>query len=127
MAQRKALIIADLQGAGGLLSMILRKEGYDVEVIGTFGPTAFTKAVKALSEKKYDLVVPTNNGMSSNELLAIIPEIRVCDPNVKIIAMSGHHPPDFVRQLWEKGIDDFMPMPFPLEEFLARVKRCFPE
>ena len=76
MARRKVLVIAEVGTIGKMLSMIMQSVGYDVEVVDTSGCTAFRKAVKALSGKKYDLVVPTNNGMAASDLLAIIPEIK---------------------------------------------------
>ena len=123
MTKRKALVIAEVGTIGKMLSMILKSVGCDVEVMEAFRATAITEVLKVLSEKKYDLVVPTNNGMSPIKIPEFVEEVRKINPTVKIIAMSGHHPPDFVKQLWEKGIDDFMPLPFNVEEFMSWVKR----
>ena len=102
MAKRKALVIAEVGTIGKMLSMILRRVGCDVEVMEAIGAAAITEALKILSEKKYDLVVPTNNGMSPMRIPDFIEEIKKTDPTIKIIVMSGHHPPDFVKQLMGK-------------------------
>jgi DNA-binding response OmpR family regulator len=129
MAGRKALVIAEIRGLGVALLMILRKEGYEVIVVDPFGyrslPKGYTTVDESISENKFDLIVPTNNGFPAGKILELVPEIRRRDPTVKIIVMSGHHPPEFVRELWEKGIDDFMPLPFDVEDFMARVKKYF--
>jgi DNA-binding response OmpR family regulator len=115
MAGRKALVIAELRGVGELLSIILSKEGFDVTVVDPFHsrslPKGYTGVDEAISEEKFDLIVPTNNGLAPGKILELVPEIRKIDPTVKIIVLSGHHPPEFVRELWEKGIDDYMPLP----------------
>jgi DNA-binding NtrC family response regulator len=127
MARRKVLVIAEVGTIGKMLSMILKSVGCDVEVMEAFRAADIIEVLKVLSEKKYDLVVPTNNGMSPMRIPDFIGDIKKKDPTVKIIVLSGYHPPDFVKQLWEKGIDDYMPMPFDVEEFMTRVKKCFPD
>jgi DNA-binding response OmpR family regulator len=131
MEKRKILVIAEIRGAGVVLLMILRKEGYEVIVVDPFAHRSLPKGYKgldeALSESKFDLIVPTNNGFPPGKILELVPEIRKKDPVVKIIVMSGYDKPEFVRELWEKGIDDFMPLPFQGEDLVARVKKCLPE
>jgi len=127
MAKQKVLVIAEIRGLGVMLSLILSKEGYEVIVVDPFGyrslPKGYTGVDEAISENKFDLIVPTNNGFPPGKILELVPEIRKKDPAVKIIVMSGYDKPEFVRELWGKGIDDFMPLPFSVEDFLARVKK----
>ena len=129
MAKPKILVIAELGGIGAMLSMVLSKEGYEVIVIEPFGyrslPKGYTGVDEAMSQNKFDLIVPTNNGLPPAKILEFIPEIKKRDPAAKIMVISGYHPPDFLKELWEKGIDDYMPMPFDVEEFMARVKKYF--
>ena len=98
-----------------MLSMILSKEGYEVIVIEPFGyrslPKGYTGVDDAMSENKFDLIIPTNSGFPPLKILDLVPEIKR-DPTAKIMVMSGYRPPDLVRQFWETGIDDFMPLPF---------------
>jgi DNA-binding NtrC family response regulator len=127
MTKRKALVIAEAGTIGKMLSMILKSVGCEVEVMEAFMAEDIIGVLKVLSVTKYDLVVPTNNGMSPTRIPEFIEEIRKIAPTVKIIVMSGHHPPGFVRQLWEKGIDDFLPLPFDVQELMARVRKYFAE
>jgi DNA-binding response OmpR family regulator len=80
---------------------------------------------EALYHQRFDMIIPTNNGFSPVGIVDFVLDIRRLDPAVKIIVMSGYHPPDLVRQYWEAGIDDFMPLPFSVEDFMARVKKYF--
>jgi DNA-binding NtrC family response regulator len=127
--KRKILVIAEIRGVGVALLMILRKEGYEVTVVDPSCsrslPKGYTGVNEALAGKKYDLIVPTNSALAPGKILELVPEIRKKNPAVKIIVMSGYRPPDYIRKLWKKGIDDFMPLPFNVEDFMARVKKCF--
>ena len=129
MQKHKILVIAEIRGVGGMVSMILSKEGYEVIVIEPFGyrslPKGYTGVDDAMSENKFDLIIPTNNGFSPVRIVDLVLDIRKLDPAVKIIVMSGYHPPDLVRQYWETGIDDFMRLPFQVLDLVARVKQCF--
>jgi len=130
MAKYKILVIAEIQGLGVTLLMILRKAGCEVTVVDPYGsprslPKGYAGVDDAMSKNAFDLIIPTNNGFPPAKILELVPEIKKRDPTIKIFVMSGHHPPDFVRQLWGKGIDDFMPLPFDVEEFMARVKGYF--
>ena len=129
MAKRKILVIAEIQGLGVVLLMILRREGHEVIVIDPFGhrslPKGYTGVDQAMSENKFDLIIPTNNGFPPPKILELIPEIKKRDPTAKIMVMSGHHPPDFLKELWETGIDDFVRLPFDVEGLMAQVKGYF--
>jgi DNA-binding response OmpR family regulator len=130
MAKRKVLIIAEIRGLGVMLSLILSKEGYEVTVVDPFGfrslPKGYTGVDDAMSENKFDLIIPTNSGFPPRKNLELVPEIKKRDPTAKIMVMSGYRPPDLVRQFSETGIDDFMPLPFDVEDFIERVKASLP-
>jgi DNA-binding NarL/FixJ family response regulator len=74
-----------------------------------------------LSRKKYDMFLPTNNGLGPREIQALIPEIRKKHPGIKIIVLSGFSTPEFVRDLKEQGIDDFLSLPFPHDDLVQKV------
>ncbi len=63
-----------------MLSMILRKEGYDAVVIDPFGfrslPKGYARVDEAMSENKFDLIIPTSYGFPPPKILELIPEIK---------------------------------------------------
>ncbi len=88
MAKHKILVIAEIQGAGAMLLMILRKEGYDVVVIDPFGfrslPKGYAGVDEAMSENKFDLIIPTSYGFAPPKILELIPEIKKREPTAKM-------------------------------------------
>jgi DNA-binding NarL/FixJ family response regulator len=124
MAKWKALVIAEAATVGFLISALLKREDFDVTVVDPFGSGSIEAVYREIFTKTYDLILPTNNGLTPPKILELIPEIRKKDRDVRIIVLSGYHPPEFVRELEEKDVDGFLPMPFPCEDLVRRVKEA---
>jgi DNA-binding response OmpR family regulator len=122
MAKWNALVIAEANTLGFHISTLLKKEDFNVTVVDSFGPGSIEAVYREISVKRYDLILPTNNGLTPSKILELIPEIRKRDHDVRIIVLSGHHPADFMRELGEKDIDGFLPMPFRSEDLVQKVK-----
>jgi len=122
MAKWNALVIAEKDTLGSLLSILLKREDFDVTVVDAFEPGSIEAVYKEIYVKRYDLIIPTNNGLTPGMILELIPEIRKKNRDVKIIVLSGHRPADFMKELEEKDIDGFFPMPFNCEDLVRKVK-----
>lgn len=122
MAKWNALVIAEADTLGFLISTLLREEDFDVTVVDSFGPGSIEAVYRQISVKRYSLILPTNNGLTPSKILELVPEIRKRNPDAKIIVLSGHFSADFMRELRKKGIDGFLPMPFRSEELVRKVK-----
>ena len=122
MARWSALVIAEKDTLGSLLSILLKREDFDVTVVDSFTPGSIEGVYREISAKRYDLIIPTNNGLTPGMILELIPEIRKKDQGVKIIVLSGYRPADFMKELEEKDIDGFFPMPFDCEDLVWKVK-----
>ncbi len=121
MARRKALVIAEADTLGHLLSIALRKEDFDVTVVDPFGSGSVEEVYGEISTKKYDLIMPTNNGLVPGKILELISKIREKDRDVKIIVLSGYREADFIMELKERGIDEFFPMAFNINDLMRKV------
>jgi DNA-binding NtrC family response regulator len=122
MARWNALVIAEKSTFGVLLLTLLKREDFDVTVVDSFRPGSIEAVYKEIYAKRYDLIIPTNNGLTPGQILELIPEIRKKDQDAKIIVMSGHRPADFMKELEEKDVDGFFPMPFNCEDLVRKVK-----
>jgi len=122
MARWSALVIAEKDTLGSLISTLLKREDFDVTVVDSFRPGSIEAVYEEICAKKYDLIIPTNNGLTPGMILELIPEIRKKNRDAKIIVMSGHRPADFMKELEEKDIDGFFPMPFNCEDLVRKVK-----
>jgi len=129
MDKLKVLVVAELDSIGGLISNILNRIGFDVNVVDTSGQVKEThsKIRAGLSREKYDLVLLTNNGLRPSDIQALIPEIKKKYPGIKIIVLSGFSTPKFVRDLKEQGIDDFLSLPFAHDDLVQKVTSIFDE
>ena len=128
-AKWKILVIAELESVGGFLSPVLRSEAFDVTVVDSFRPVEeiYAEIHAELSRKNYDMILPTNNGLTPSKIQALVPEIKKKHPHTKIIVLSGYSTPEFVRGLKEQGIDDFLCMPFSLDDLVQKVTSIFDE
>jgi DNA-binding NarL/FixJ family response regulator len=57
-------------------------------------------------------VIVTNAGIPPAQVLTFIPVIRVRYPEAAILVLSGYGPAAFVAELYTKGIEGFLPLPF---------------
>lgn len=124
MANLKVLVIAELDSIGQFISNLLSREGFDVTVVDSSRSVKETcmEIHAELSRKNYDVVLPTNNGLTPNAILDLIPVIKRENPGSNIIVLSGFKTQEFIRDLKERGIDDFLSMPFAPDDFVQKVK-----
>ena len=115
---KAVLIIADELGPP--LREVLEREGLDVSIVKSYG--RLEEVYSELARKHYDLVIPTNNSLGPQHLLEVVPEIRKRHPKIRIVVLSGYHPPDFVSRLQQSGIDAFIPTPFKVDEVVGKIK-----
>ena len=123
MNNLEVLVVAEPDTIGGVISKILRKKGFDVTVVDV---QARPEKVHAeLSQKKYNLILLTNNVLSPRQIQALVPKIKRQYPSIKIIVVSGWKTPEFIRDLREKGVDDFLPLPLVFDDLLQKVTSIF--
>jgi DNA-binding response OmpR family regulator len=132
MDKLKVLVVAELDQVGGIISKILNRTGFDVNVVNTsltLGQVEETHSEihAELSRGKYDLILLTNNGLRPIDIQAFIPEIKRKYAGIKIIVLSGWNTPEFVRNLMEQGIDDLLPLPFVIVDLIQTVTSIFDE
>ena len=76
-----------------------------------------------VTNKNYDLVIATNWGIPANQILLIAQQAReLISPNIKIMAISGHHPVSFQAQLKASGIDTILSLPFQQNVLLQSIR-----
>jgi len=122
MSKRKALVIAEADTLGFMISIMLKKQDFEVTVMDSFAPGSIEEVYREIFIRKYDLILLTNNGLTPGKILELIPKIRERDRDVKIIVLSGYRPRDFIKELEGKNIDGFLPMPFGPEDLARKVK-----
>ena len=127
MDKWKILVVGELDSIGGFISTALNKIGLNATVVDSsrYIKETCVEIYGELSRKNYDMVLLTNNGLRAIDIQALIPEIKKKHPAIKIFVLSGFSTPEFVRDLKEQGIDDFLSMPFSIDNLLQKLASIF--
>lgn len=111
------LIIEDEKHLADGLRFNLEAEGYTVETVGD-GESALSLLLD--KQRSYDAVVldvmlPGKNGFT------VAAELRAAGQFVPVLMLTARGRPEDVLQGFESGADDYLPKPFELTVFMARL------
>jgi DNA-binding response OmpR family regulator len=105
------LIAADAQGRlGKFLTEACEAAGFSSAVI-----SQQEMLLQELHTLSYSIVILTNNVLSPQEIVELIPSIRSINQDVKIIVMSGWNQDNFSERVLVLGASHFFPMPVKLD------------
>lgn len=107
-------MIAERELFGTSLEATLQGQGYHVTL-----EDAHDSENTACRE--FDLVIATNTSLSCNRLGAIIPDIKARCPNARIIVLSGYCAAAWVADLKQRGINEFLELPYDEGRLLKEV------
>ena len=104
----------DLSVAQGL-EMVLREDGFDVNLAGTG-----ELAMEAFRQKRFDLLVadlrlPDINGME------VIRRIKAQTPETEVIVITGYGTTATAVEAMKLGVADFLPKPFTEDQIKAAI------
>ncbi len=110
------LIVDDEQEICTLVDQYLSDEGYQVSIAHDGAEMRQVIARGGVDLVLLDIVLPNEDGLS------IARALRVANPNIGIIMLTGRG--DTIDRIvgLEMGADDYLAKPFHLRELLARVK-----
>jgi two-component system response regulator PilR (NtrC family) len=114
----RVLVVEDEKSMRDLLSMMLRKEGYAVEVAdsGTQGASRVAK------DPVYDLVI-TDVSMPGMTGLELLRHIRKVSPESSVILMTAYGSKDTAIEALNEGAAYYVEKPFDLDEMKVVVRR----
>ena len=115
------LIVEDELSLAKGLAMVIREEGYDVDLADTgrdaiqkFGANGFDLLVA-------DLRLPDINGMD------VIQRALQKRPKTKVVIITGYPSISSAVQAVKMGVSDYLRKPFTDDEFMAAVRSAFKE
>ncbi len=119
MEKNKVLIVDDEPKICSILSALLAKNGYEVEIAnsGEAGLDIYSKFEPAVV--LLDLKMPGMNGMEVMEML-----VKQFNANCKVIIMTAHGEVRTAVEAMKKGVFDYLQKPFDNDEFLAIISRA---
>jgi DNA-binding NtrC family response regulator len=121
---KRILLITDPEGTpSALLGWLFHGRGNKVDVMAVYNQGDLEKVHDRLTAKAYDLLIPSNMGLSPWYIPALVSHARDLYPALKIMVISGWSSPDFVQDLHIRGIHDFVHVPMQEEDLQRRARR----
>lgn len=110
------LIVDDEQSMRDFLSIMFKREGYEVTAVADAAA-----ALKQLTKEAVDLVISDIRmpGMSGLELLA---ELKSSQPELPVIMVTAFASPDDAVEAMKNGAFDYLAKPFEVDELRKVVK-----
>jgi two-component system, NtrC family, response regulator PilR len=119
----RIVIAGRTDGWAPILRYELIGEGYEVTVVETFDQMR-----SLLANGSFDLAIPTNDDKSKGEgIHELTAELRAKHPNLAIIIMTGYSSLDEAIKSKRHGADDFIGLPFDLEDVIQTFRRVLNE
>ncbi len=113
---KRILLVEDEAWMARMISRVLREEGYAVETAGD-GRSGFSRA----ADDSFDLLVldwmlPDRSGIQ------ILRGLRAANINTPVLMLTARDQVEDRVEGLDAGANDYLPKPFALAEFLARVR-----
>ncbi len=113
------LIVDDEKGQRDILSLILKKENYDVvDVPGV------REALTQLEKREFDLIM-TDLQMQGQSGLDLLEKVLADDPQQCIIMMTAHGSVDSAVEAMRKGAFDYLEKPLERDNLVLTLLRAF--
>ena len=112
------LVVDDEAGVRSSLAGILGDEGYAVEAV-----ESGEAALAALENRRYDLLL-LDVWMPGMDGLEVLARVRMLDPEVPVVVISGHGSIETAVKAVRMGAQDFVEKPLALEKTLLVVKNA---
>jgi DNA-binding response OmpR family regulator len=114
------LVVDDEPQIRELLSVYLRKQGFQVSTTGTSQET-----MGVLKETSVDLVV-LDIGLADEDGLRLLAEIKKSHPTLRVVMLTGMgFVEDLLQEAHQKGADGYVSKVLPLDELLMAIQRTF--
>jgi len=115
--RKKVLIVDDESGMRHMRSVLLEREGYDIETAEN-GQEGLNK----IKSEDYDLVL-CDIRMPEMDGLSFLERAKSVSRNVPVIMMSAFGNVDTAIEAMKKGAYDYVSKPFKADEILLRLQR----
>jgi two-component system response regulator AtoC len=118
MPQKKILVVDDDESMRHMLSLVLKREGYEVQAVGKGSEALQLASSEAFDFILSDVVMP---GMGGLELLQALKEKKV---EATVIMMSAYGNLDTAVEAMKSGAYDYISKPFRPDEALMALRKA---
>ena len=117
--KKHILVVDDESQIRELLSLYLRKQGYDVSTASSSAET-----LSCLSTHPVNLVV-LDIGLAQEDGLRLLEHLKTSHPEVRVIMLTGMgFVEDLLQEAHDKGADGYVSKVLPLDELLLAIERA---
>ncbi len=117
-ALKRVLVADDEENIRLLLGAVLRKEGYQVSVVGSA-----QEALRALAEQSFDVLL-SDIRMPGCSGLELLDQVQAKHPNVVVVMMSAFGNVDTALEAMKRGAYDYIAKPFKPDEVTLLLKKA---
>lgn len=117
--QGSILIVDDEKGQREILTVILKKEGYDVADV-----PGVREALEQLGRREFDLIM-TDLKMQGQSGLDLLEAVQAADPQQCVIIMTAHGTVDSAVEAMKKGAFDYLEKPLERDNLILTLRRAF--
>ncbi len=118
----RILVVDDERSMREFISILLRKEGHDVEIADS-GDAAVAAIDAAAEETAFDLVI-TDLKMPGRGGLEVLEHAKQTDPSTQVILMTAFATTDTALQAMKAGARDYIIKPFKVDELVVQVDKA---
>ena len=116
---KSILVVDDEAQIRELLSIYLRKQGYEVHAAATSSETA-----ACLDANPIDVVV-LDIGLAQEDGLSLLEHLKASHPGVRVVMLTGMgFVEDLLQEAHDKGADGYVSKVLPLDELLMAIERA---
>ncbi len=124
---RRALLITEPDGAAtDIFREIAEATDIALDVMPIMTQEDLNKVQERLTERRYDLLIPTNLELSPRYIPGLVSFAKEKCPGIRILVASGYGTLEFIQDLMARGIDKFLFVPNQLEELQATILELLP-
>jgi DNA-binding NtrC family response regulator len=113
----RVLVVDDEKGMQIALGSLLRKEGYEVETVGSG-----EEAVERIETGDFHVVV-TDLSMNGISGMQVLERARAFDPDLAVVMITAHGSEKAAVQAMKLGAADYLPKPFDNDELRVVVRK----
>jgi two-component system chemotaxis response regulator CheY len=129
---KRVMIVDDAAYMREMLEEIIEtydaSERYEIVGVAADGEEAIAKYRELMDAGQRPDVVTLDIVMPNMDGVVVIDELKKCDPDVKILAISALGSPDTIDRVMQAGAKDFIIKPFSVDSLMDAIRHtCMPD
>ncbi|HEX7573031.1 MAG TPA: hypothetical protein VF514_08040 [Bacteroidota bacterium] len=121
------LFVADpMEAPTSFIRHLLHGLGVSLDITPGHDQSEPDNVYERLTAITYDLLIPSNLGLSPGYIPALVSSARQRQSTLKILVISGWDSPEFFQDLNTRGIHDYVLLPIRAEDLQERIFRLLP-